>query len=199
MPPELQVSLAKVIPTGYMSYAHKTVALLLHAEEVAGKTVRVDQIVSPCLLVGFELTMIGAQHPTFRTPKSLKNKPEGGAYAQSWKDHHKAAIKNAVTETFRPMISNVLMQAQQRVSGHKKNPSYQLNTSERIFITALAIYKGCSGNVRYKYRNSAAYHCLRELVGECTTLLRTETLDLAALRRTVKTAELVVNPASPHN
>ena len=97
------------------------------------------------------------------------------------------------------MISNVLMQAQLRVSAQKENPSYKLNTSERIFVTALAIYKGCSGNVRYKYRTSAAYHCLRELVGECTTLLRTETLDLAALRRTVKTAELVVNPASPHN
>ena len=98
------------------------------------------------------------------------------------------------------MISNVLMRAQLRVSAQKENPSYKLSTSERIFVTALAIYKGCSGNVHYKYRTSAAYHCLRELVtSECTTLLRTQALDLAALRRTVQTAKLVVNPASPHN
>ena len=143
--------------------------------------------------------MIGAQHPTFRTPKNLQNKPESGSYAKLWKDHHKAAIKNAVTETFRPMIENVLMQAQRRISVRKENPSYQLNTSERVFVTALAIYKGCTGTVRYKYRNSAAFHCLRELVSECATLVKTETLDLTALRRTVKTAELVVNPANPLN
>ena len=93
----------------------------------------------------------------------------------------------------------MLMQAKQRVSVQKKDPTYQLNASERVFVAALAIHKGCTGTIRYKYRNNAAFHCLRELVSECATLVKTETLDLAALRRTVRTAELVANPTNPLN
>ena len=77
---ELPVSLSDMVPAGYMSIPHQTVVLLVQARELEGKTTPASQLISPCLFVGFEPTLIGSQHSTFQTPKSLQNKPKRGPY-----------------------------------------------------------------------------------------------------------------------
>ena len=72
--------------------------------------------------------------------------------------------------------------------------SYKLNRSKILFVTALAIHKGCFGKVCYCYRVNAAYQCLRELVHEFSQDPDLMRLGVTAFHRLKKTAEAVPKP-----